>query len=364
MPPKIKHTPEDKKVVTTISKKIKDFINKNKLAVASSATATAALAITIGYVLAIGNGDKYLKGQSNAIINETNKFVTDNGQELINYFIQMTSNNMATIAQFVSETLNAMRDYNIPVGRGLTGGKLSEDTSSFTDRVKTTMKSVGKSIYDAVVSETGQEIGKAALITLILVGIAYGFGPRAATLANSIIGSARAPTPDQGEYLMSNKESDYWQTVDRIIQSRSPASNEKFALQSIRNEHFPEYATYHRNSPEMMPAILARVGRGLSVKGGNVTEYIKDKASKAHKFIMSKEGMALGKTALSAMILAAISKGVTDIASSELYDYADKPSRERASQQKYKENRSTRSAARWSNEHRNSQYFNSPDIRI
>jgi hypothetical protein len=355
MPPKIKHTPEDKKVVTTISKKIKDFINKNKLAVASSATATAALAITIGYVLAITGG------QSNAIINETNKFISNNAQELINYFTQMGSNNMSAINQFVKATLNSMGD----LLSFIRGGNLSEEPSSFTSRVKKTMKSVGKSIYDAVISETGQELGKAALITLILAGIAYGFGPRAATLATSIIGSVRPSSNNTDEDIMSEDEQLYWQTVEKIIQSRSPASNESRALSSIRSERFPNHRMYHRKHPEMMPAIIARAGRGLKSKGGNVTEYIKDKASKAHKFIMSKEGMTLGKTALSALILAAISKGVTDIASSEMYDYADRPARERAALQQYKENRSVRSAARWANEHRKpDNYFNDSEIRL
>jgi hypothetical protein len=370
MPPKIKHTPacfskgkyrEDKKVVTTISKKIKDFINKNKLAVASSATATAALAITIGYVLASTGGHNYMEGHSNAIINETNKFISNNGQELINYFTQMGSNNMSVINKFVQATLNSMGDLYYDIS--FRGGNLSEEPSSFTSRVKKTMKSVGKSIYDAVISETGQELGKAALITLILAGIAYGFGPRAATLATSIIGSVR-PSSNNTD-IMSEDEQLYWQTVERIIQSKPPASNESRALSSIRSQRFPNHGMYHRNHPEMMPAIIARAGRGLKSKGGNVTEYIKDKASKAHKFIMSKEGMTLGKTALSALILAAISKGVTDIASSEMYDYADKPARERAALQQYKENRSVRSAARWANEHRKpDNYFNDSEIRL
>jgi hypothetical protein len=74
----------------------------------------------------------------------------------------------------------------------------------------------------------------------------------------------------------------------------------------------------------------------------------------------SEDGKKLGKAALSALVLAAISKGVhsVDKASSELYDYADKPSRDRAIYNANRERQSMRSVARYANEFRN------PEIRL
>jgi hypothetical protein len=129
---------------------------------------------------------------------------------------------------------------------------------------------------------------------------------------------------------------------------------------------FKDWTIYHRNHPEMMRSIQKRVGgRGLKVKGGGVTDYLKDKAHQVHKYIMSEDGKTLGKTALTALLLAAISKGVTDAASYEMYEYADKPNKERGVYNKYRENKSMRSAAKWANEHRKEDgYFNDPDIRL
>jgi hypothetical protein len=370
MPPKIKKVPDDKSTVAAISKKIKDFIKHNKLAVASSATATAALAITIGYVLAITTGrGNYLMGQSDAIINETNKFIAENGQQLIDYFTQMESTAPSKINTFVRSVLNKLGHYIVYIPftsfEGLSGGKLTEDSPSFTDRVKKTLKSIGKTLYDAAISETGQEIGKGVLLTLILAGIAYGLGPRAASVANAMIGNIQSGPRNEPavDVPMSNRERFYWESVKSIIHSNLDTTKEANVLRNMRRERFPDYATYHRNRPEMMAAILS--GKGLKDTGGGVTDYLKDKAYQAHKYIMSEDGKTLGKTALTALLLAAISKGVTDAASYEMYEYADKPNKERGMYNKYRENKSMRSAARWANEHRKEDgYFNDPDIRL
>ena len=371
MPPKVKKYIEDPStksagVVKAITGKIQSFIKKNKLDVVLPATAATALAITIGYVLATNGDHNYLMGQSDAIINETKKFIANNGQELINDFTQMGSTSKASISRFVQTTLATMGNIYYR-GRGMEGGDLEKkDSKTFADRAKSTIKYVGKSIYDAVVSETGQAIGQRLLLTLILAGVAYGLGPRAAQFARPLLENlqSRMASGETDEHmLMSNTERCYWETVDGIVRSNSDPSVEAKALKYIRREQFPEYATYHRNRPEMMASILS--GRGLKDTGGGVTDYIKDKAHKAHKYIMSEEGKTLGKTALTALLLAAISKGVTDATASEIYEYADKPNKEKGMYNKYRENKSMRSAARWANEHRKEDgYFNDPDIRL
>lgn len=377
-PPKIINTIEQgdikKSTVDAISKKIQAFIKKNKLAVASSATAATALAITIGYVLITGSGHGYLMGQSDAIINETKKFIDKNGQYLINYFTQMGSTNKASISQFVKLALATMGNIYYR-GRGMEGGDLEKkDPKTFADRAKSTIKYVGQSIYDAVVSETGQAIGQGLLLTLILAGVAYGLGPRAAQFARPLLENlqnrisrnepaadepaADVPIPfTQDEWL-------YWETLERVLQEKYPTEEQLKVLRSIRGM-FKDWAIYHQNHPEMMRSIQERVGRGLKVKGGGVTDYLKDKAHQAHKYITSEDGKTLGKTALTALLLAAISKGVTDAASYEIYEYADKPNRERGMYNKYRENKSIRSAAKYANEHRKEDgYFNNPDIRL
>lgn len=367
MPPKMKKNPDDKSTIAAISKKIKDFIKHNKLAVAASTTATAALAITIGYVLATTGGSDYLQGQSDATINATNKFIVEHGQKFMDYFTQMASTAPSKINTFVRSVLNKLGHYIVYIPftsfEGLSGGKLTEDSPSFTDRVKKMLKSIGKTLYDAAISETGQAIGKGALLTLILAGIAYGLGPRAASAANAMIENIQNRMPRNEPAVdvpMSNRERLYWETVQRIINSKSDPTKETNALRGIRNDHFPDYALYHLNHPEMMTAILS--GRGLKDTGGGVTDYLKDKA---YKYIMSEDGKTLGKTALTALILAAISKGVTDAASYEIYEYADKPNKERDMYNKYRENKSFRSAARWANEHRKEDgYFTNPEIRL
>jgi len=374
MPPKVKKYVEDPStksagVVKAITGKIQSFIKKNKLATASSATAATALAITIGYVLITGSGHNYLMGQSDAIINETKKFIANNGQELINYFTEMGSTSKASISKFVKTALATMGNIYYR-GRGMEGGDLEKkDSKTFADRAKSTIKYVGKSIYDAVVSETGQAIGQGLLLTLILAGVAYGLGPRAAQFARPLIENLQsrmttlseqelAPPMDKDEWL-------YWQTIERVLQEKYDPAMEDAIIKNLRTQRFKDSSRYHRNRPEMMPDIKKRVGKGLKDTGGGVTDYIKDKAHKAHKYIMSEEGKTLGKTALTALLLAAISKGVTDATASEIYEYADKPNKEKDMYNKYRENKSMRSIARWANEHRKEDgYFNNPDIRL
>lgn len=373
MPPKVKKYVEEapkKEIVNTITGKIQAFIKENKLAAASSATAAAALAITVGYVLINGSGHGYLMGQSDAIINETKKFITNNGQELINYFTQMGSTNKASISRFVQTTLATMGNIYYR-GRGMMEGGAVEkkDSKTFADKAKSTIKYVGQSIYDAVVSETGQAIGQGLLFTLILAGVAYGLGPRAAQFARPLIENlqSRMATSSEQEHgpPMDKDEWLYWQTIERVLQEKYDPEVESAVIKNLRTQRFKDSGRYHQNHPEMMSAIKKRVGKGLKDTGGGVTDYIKDKAHQAHNFIMSKEGKELGSTALKALLFAAISKGVTDMASSELYDYADKPNKERGVYSKYRENKSMRSAAKYANEHRKQDgYFNDPDIRL
>lgn len=374
MPPKVKKYVEDPStksagVVNTITGKIQAFIKENKLATASSATAAAALAITVGYVLINGSGHDYLMGQSDAIINETKKFIANNGQELINYFTKMGSTNKAAISRFVQTTLATMGNIYYR-GRGMEGGAVEKkDSKTFADRAKSTIKYVGQSIYDAVVSETGQAIGQGLLFTLILAGVAYGLGPRAAQFARPLLENlqSRMSTLSEQELTppMDKDEWLYWQTIERVLQEKYAPEVENAVIKNLRTQRFKDSSRYHRNRPEMMADIKKRVGRGLKDTGGGVTDYIKDKAHKAHKYIMSEDGKKLGKTALTALLLAAISKGVTDATAYEIYEYADKPNQERMARQKYNETKSLRSAARWANEHRKEDgYFNNPDIRL
>jgi hypothetical protein len=271
---------------------------------------------------------------------------------------------------FVHSVLNKLGHYIVYIPftsfEGLSGGKLTEDSPSFTDRVKKTLKSIGKTLYDAAISETGQEIGKGVLLTLILAGIAYGLGPRAASVANAMIGNiqSRSSTPSE-QSPMSEDEAIYWGAVRDILYQKLGESAESAIMRNLR-KRVPESSRYHRNRPEMMEALIQEVrGRGLKIKGSGITDYLKDKAHQAHKYIMSEDGKTLGKTALTALILAAISKGVTDAASYEIYEYADKPNRERDMYNKYRENKSMRSAAKYANEHRKEDgYFTNPEIRI
>jgi hypothetical protein len=372
----IKHQVEDPKkgIVKTITDKIQAFIKKNKLAVASSATAATALAITIGYVIAITGGRS----------DEINRFITNNGHALIVYFTEMGSTSRANISKFVQTALDAMGNlyYDISFirGRGLSGGEVKEKSSkSTTEQIKDTMKSIGKKIYDVAVSETGQAIGQGLLFTLILAGVAYGLGPRAAQLARPMIehmqnrlghntGLDHNAVHDVNSDFMTNAEVQYWKNVQTILINTEESNDyvRKEALSHLKSDT-PNANLYHMRHPELYEELLNNApnsiirARGLNSKGSGI---IKDTANLAHKYIMSEEGRTLGKTALTALILAAISKGVTDVASSEIYDYADKPAREREMYNKYRESRSNRSAARWANEHRNNGHFDNPEIRL
>lgn len=363
MPPKVKQISEDSNIVKPISKKIKDFISHNKLAAASSATAVTALAITIGYVL------NKMSGIENTSIKKINKFIDDNGQQLIDNFTLMESTTAPAINTFVRNVLNKLGHYIMFIPFNSLGGKLTEDSTSYTDKIKKTIKSVGKTLYDVAVSETGQNIGKAVLFTLILAGIAYGLGPRAAQFARPLLENMQnrvmndpEPTP------MSEDEAIYWGAVSGVLNERMSPDQEVAVLKNLRSR-VPDSGSYHRRRPNMMKELVERAsaGRGLTA------DYIKDTAHQAHKFITSEEGkklgktaLTLGKTALSALLLAAISKGVhsVDKASSELYDYADRPSRERAIYNANRERQSMRSVARYANEFRNNDYFSNPELRV